>query len=285
MAARRGKRSGKTGRRRANGGWRRKADDVLDALGLAIIAGRYAPGARLPTEEELGRQLKVSRPSLREGLTALVRKGLVETRTRRGTIVLGRDRWDLLDSDVLRWMANAPPDPEFLISLLEARTIFEPAGAKLAAQRATPAQILAIERAFHGMASSLPHDVEACCQFDLELHEAIINAAGNALLSRLARAIRVALLSLFRISANARESYENSLAEHWAVAVAIRRRIPEEAEQAMRHLLAGTARDLAPAFTPAGKRPKAKGKGETAVIDSALRRIREQQSQRSAPQR
>ena len=33
-----------------------------------------------------------------------------------------------------------------------------------------------------------------------------------------------------------------------AVAVAIRRRDPDEAEQAMRNLLAGTARDLAPAY-------------------------------------
>lgn len=262
---------------------RRKADGVLDALGPRIVAGQYAAGQRLPTEEELARRLGVSRPSLREGLTALARKGLVETRTRRGTTVLGRDRWDLLDSDVLRWMADAPPDPEFLISLLEARTIFEPAAARLAAQRATPAQILTIERAFQGMASSLPHDVEACCRFDLELHEAVIAAAGNALLSRLATAIRVALLSLFRISADARESYENSLAEHWAVADAIRRRAPGDAEQAMCQLLAGTARDLAPAFAPQAKRQAGRGEGRS-TLGASLRRIREQQSARSAPQ-
>ncbi len=270
---------------RRGAGRRRKADGVLDALGPQIVAGRHAEGQRLPTEEELARRLGVSRPSLREGLTALARKGLVETRTRRGTTVLGRDRWDLLDSDVLLWMADAPPDPEFLISLLEARTIFEPAAARLAALRATPAQILAIERAFQGMAASLPHDVAACCKFDLELQEAIIAAAGNALLSRLATAIRVALLSLFRISADARESYENSLAEHWAVAAAIRRRAPEEAERAMRHLLAGTARDLAPAFAPSGKRQAEKKHVRSAAIGASLRRIREQQIVRRSPRR
>jgi DNA-binding FadR family transcriptional regulator len=55
-------------------------------------------------------------------------------------------------------------------------------------------------------------------------------------------------LSRFRLSSNARKSYEDSLAEHWAVAVAIRRRDPDAAEHAMRTLLAGTARDLAPAY-------------------------------------
>lgn len=232
--------------------WRRKADGVIARLGQQIVAGRFAAGQRLPTEAEFGRKLKVSRPSLREALKALASKGLVESRTRRGTTVLGREQWDVLDPDVLRWM-NAAPDPEFLIGVLEARMIFEPAAAKLAAQRATPAQILQIERAFQGMVSSLPQDVEACCQHDLAFHEGIIAAAGNVLLSRLASAIRTALMSVVRISTNARESYENSLVEHGAVAAAIRRRAPDDAENAMRILLGGTARDLAPAFKPNAK--------------------------------
>src|SRR5919109_3136745 len=137
---------------------RGKADQVLDRLGQAIVGGRYAAGDKLPTEDELARKLGVSRPSLREGLKALARKGLIESRTRRGTIALGRSHWDVLDRDVLRWTAAAPPDGEFLIGLVEARSIFEPAAARLAAQRATPAQILAIERAWRGMADALPEN-------------------------------------------------------------------------------------------------------------------------------
>jgi DNA-binding FadR family transcriptional regulator len=229
---------------------RGKGERVLDRLGQAIVAGRYAAGAKLPTEDDLARRLRVSRPSLREGLKALARKGLIESRTRRGTIALGRERWDVLDRDVLRWTAEAPPDREFLIGLVEARSIFEPAAARLAAQRATPAEIMAIERAWQGMADSLPHDLEACNRHDLEFHEGIIGASGNVLLVRLVAMIRVALLSLFRTSGNARQGYVNSLAEHKAVADAIRRRLPDEAEAAMKHLLRGTMRDLEPAFTP-----------------------------------
>lgn len=227
---------------------RRRSEDVLDLLGPRIVAGEHGPGDRLPTEEALSRTLAVSRSSLREALKALVGKGMIESRVRRGTIILPRDRWDMLDPDVLRWMETAPPDEAFLIGLLEARLIFEPAAARMAAQRASPTQIVGIEQAFRGMADALPHDVEACNLSDLAFHERIIEAAGNVVLSRLAQAIRTALLTLFRTSANARESYENSLAEHWAVAAAIRKRAPEEAEQAMRALLAGTARDLEPAF-------------------------------------
>ena len=232
-----------------------KADTVLDKLGHAIVGGRYATGERLPTEDELARKLKVSRPSLREGLKALARKGLVESRTRRGTIALGREHWDALDADVLRWTAASPPDHAFLLSLIELRSIMEPAAARLAASRATPEQILAIEAAYQGMVDSLPHDLDGCHHHDLAFHGSIFAACGNAMLHRFYVAISALLLTLFRASTEARESYQRSLAEHGAVAVAIRRRQPEEAEKAMHKLLGGTVRDLEPAFKPA-RRPR-----------------------------
>ena len=221
---------------------------VSDALGRDIIAGKLRPGDFLPIETDLARKFGVSRPSLREGLRALTAKGLVETRTRRGTIVRSKESWDILDPGVLAWMADAPPDQEFLMALLELRTSIEPAAARLAAQRASPRQILDIEESYRAMAAALPNDIEGCCQHDLDLHERIIAAAGNVFLARFAVAIRTALRISFKVSYNARESYENSLAEHWAVAEAIRNRLPGEAERAMRLLLKGTARDLAPAF-------------------------------------
>jgi GntR family transcriptional regulator, galactonate operon transcriptional repressor len=232
-----------------------KSEDVIDTLGMKIVSGELAPGALLPAETTLARRMGLSRPSLREGLRALARKGLVDARTRRGTLVNDKPMWNVLDADVLRWIAAAPPDPAFFIELLDLRVIFEPAAARLAAARATPEQILAIEAEFRAMSASLPGDVEACCQHDLAFHELIIAAAGNRLLVRVAAAIRTALLAAFRLSSNARESYENSLAEHWTVAAAIRRRDPGEAERAMRALLAGTARDLAPVYE-ARRRPK-----------------------------
>ena len=225
-----------------------KSKKVVELLGLAIVSGERLPGSLLPTEAMLSTRLKISRASLRQGLHALALKGLVEGRTRRGTIVNERSRWDVLDADVLRWVALSPPDPKFFMELLDVRVIFEPAAARIAAGRASAAQVLAIENAFRAMAAALPDDVDACCTHDLAFHELIIDATGNPLLIRFAAAIRTALLAAFRLSSNARKSYEDSLAEHWAVAVAIRNRDPDAAEQAMRTLLAGTARDLAPAY-------------------------------------
>lgn len=227
----------------------RKSETVVDALGYKVVSGALRVGELLPTEAKLSQQMGISRPSLREGLRTLALKGLVHGRTRRGTIVNPRSQWNVLDDDVLRWLSLAPPDPAFFMDLLDVRTIVEPAAARLAAARATPEQILAIEAAYRGMVASTPHDMESCCAHDLALHEIIITATGNQMLIRFAAAIRTALLACVRIASSAREtSYENSLAEHQAVAVAIRRRDPNEAERAMRNLLAGTVRDLAPAY-------------------------------------
>ena len=228
---------------------RLKSEHVADVLGVKIVSGVLAPGALLPTEAELARELGISRPSLREGLRALAQKGLVEGRTRRGTTVNARTRWNVLDPDVLRWLAEAPPDPAFFMDLLDVRAIVEPAAARLAAARATPAQILAMEAAWRGMVETTPHDMERCCVHDLALHELIIMSTGNQILIRFAGAIRTALLYCVRIASSARDvGYEKSLAEHHAVVAAVRRRDPDEAEQAMRKLLAGTVRDLAPAY-------------------------------------
>ncbi len=225
-----------------------KSAQVVDVLGIRIVSGSLVPGSLLPTEAVLSAQLGISRPSLREGLRALAQKGLVEGRTRRGTMVNDRHHWNILDADVLRWLAESPPDPAFFMDLLDVRMIIEPAAARLAASRATPTQILAIEAAYRGMVDATPHDIESCCSHDLALHELIINATGNQMLIRFAAAIRTALLNCVRLASSARVTYENSLAEHQAVAVAIRRRDPDEAEACMRKLLAGTARDLAPAY-------------------------------------
>ena len=228
---------------------RRKSANVIDHLGARIVGGALKPGDLLPTEADLSREMGISRPSLREGLRALAEKGLVEGRTRRGTVVTERTQWNLLDDDVLRWLSLAPPDPVFFMDLLDLRMVIEPAAARMAASRATPEQVNAIEQAYRGMVASTPHDMEACCMHDLALHELVITATGNAMLIRFAAAIRTALLACVRIASSAREtSYENSLSEHGAVAAAIRRRSPEEAEHSMKKLLAGTIRDIAPAY-------------------------------------
>ncbi|HWA19554.1 MAG TPA: GntR family transcriptional regulator [Devosia sp.] len=70
----------------------------------AILSGAYPEGSILPNEETLSRDLGVSRTALRESVKGLVAKGILETRRRRGTLVLARQRWNLFDSDIIAWL-------------------------------------------------------------------------------------------------------------------------------------------------------------------------------------
>jgi GntR family transcriptional regulator len=63
---------------------------VADELRQQILAGRYAPGARLPTMEELRRAYGVSEIVIRHSVSLLRLEGLVETRRGGGTVVRAR---------------------------------------------------------------------------------------------------------------------------------------------------------------------------------------------------
>ena len=61
---------------------------ISQKIRLDIQEGRYHLGARLPTEEELCKQFKASRPTLRQALTTLANEGLIMRRPRTGSTVL-----------------------------------------------------------------------------------------------------------------------------------------------------------------------------------------------------
>ena len=63
-------------------------DTVTERLASLISEGHIRPGERLPSEQELMTQLQVGRSSVREAIRGLALIGVVETRQKRGTIVL-----------------------------------------------------------------------------------------------------------------------------------------------------------------------------------------------------
>ena len=123
---------------------------VVQGIGRRIVRGELAAGEILPEQGELSRMLGVSRTVIREATKVLAAKGLVESRSKRGTVVLPRSDWRLLDPDVLAWLSEAGLDPEFLRGMFEVRRIIEPAVARLAAERATPEELAAIRVAVRG---------------------------------------------------------------------------------------------------------------------------------------
>lgn len=102
----------------------------------AILSGAYPEGSILPNEETLSRDLGVSRTALRESVKGLVAKGILETRRRRGTLVLARRSWNLFDSDVIAWLRR-DDDRRVTDELLETLALAVPGAAAMAATHRT----------------------------------------------------------------------------------------------------------------------------------------------------
>src|SRR5215216_6386564 len=66
---------------------RRLYRQIAEQIRGLITSGEYAPGGRLPPERDLAKQLRVSRPSVREALIALEVEGRIEVRVGSGIYV------------------------------------------------------------------------------------------------------------------------------------------------------------------------------------------------------
>ena len=174
--------------------------EVARSIGIDIISGRYADGARLPGDAELIAMFGVSRPVLRESVKTLVAKGLLTTKARVGTVVRGRSDWNMFDADVLAWHLDAGIDKRFLSDLAEIRLAVEPRAAALAAERRSDDDLAEMRKAMAWMTRE-PSTSVAFAEADLSLHVAIANASGNPFMRSIGAVIEAALRASFVLSA------------------------------------------------------------------------------------
>ena len=218
---------------------------VVDQLGRRIVGGHIQVGATLPNEADLSAELGVSRTVTREAIKVLGEKGLVIARPKVGTQVQPRSKWNQLDPDVLTWEYEVGPRDGFLLTLTEVRRIIEPAAAKLAAERATEADIQAIAACYDDLEHCADDDYsEQYIPTDIRFHSAIVRASQNELLEQIVNTIRAALVSSRKITTQVPGGSRETLPLHYAVFDAIRRQQPAEAYQAMYALIDRAAADI-----------------------------------------
>lgn len=199
---------------------------VIDAIGQSIVGGRYAPGELLPREDRLVEEYGVSRTSVREAMKVLSAKGLIEIRPKVGTRVRPRELWNTFDSDLLGWFYAQGMGEPIMRDLVELRQVLEPAAARLAAGRATMADLHRIEAAQAEMGRSA-HDHAGYAASDVEFHMAVYGASHNMLLQRFGRLVADFMYVSFSVQQRAAEhgddevDFGSDAAEHAAVYDAI----------------------------------------------------------------
>jgi len=211
---------------------------LANEIGMRIVRGDYPPGTILPNEAKWAETFGASRSAVREAIKMLTGKSLLSSRPKVGSRVEPRERWNLLDRDVLSWYAMAPDRETFLRTLQEFRHIIEPEATALAAKRRTAEQMAEIGSACRemGTATSLPERTAA----DTRFHLAILRASGNELLVPLGVLIESALSNLFVFVTREVNDLRHAQKLHEDIERAVRRRRPEAARAAVRKLLANT---------------------------------------------
>lgn len=152
---------------------------VAREIFLAILSGRFAAGSILPNEHQLAAELGVSRTALREAIKGLAAKGLVETRRKRGTQVLDRSRWNMLDAELIGW-SRREGSLRVSTELWAALTQTQPVLAALAASRR---QAEPVARAATALAAATTPETRRTAWARLMLD--IADASGNRFLASL----------------------------------------------------------------------------------------------------
>ncbi|CAB3791444.1 FadR/GntR family transcriptional regulator [Pararobbsia alpina] len=217
-------------------------EQAVQRLAANIVAGLYA-GTTLPTQDELAREFDVSRTVMREALSMLVSRGMLDVRTKTGTRARPMREWQVINRDVVEWRFLRTPDDAFMRDVIEFRTEIEVRAARLAAERGTPEELVAIRAAFDAFRQYKFGDPEFF-EMDEQLHAAILKASHNRFFDQMAPIVRAALGLVAKAERAAPALGDEVIELHRRVVVAIEARDPVAAEATMRALLAHTATDV-----------------------------------------
>ncbi|MBK8743047.1 MAG: FadR family transcriptional regulator [Betaproteobacteria bacterium] len=208
---------------------RRLYRQIAEQIRGLITSGEYAVGARLPPERDLARQLRVSRPSVREALIALEVEGLVEVRVGSGIYVHAASGIGGLH--VSNGGHHAGP-----FDLIRARKAIEGECAALAAKEAKRPQIAEIAEALQQMeadALKMAQPLEADRLFHLRVAEATNNVALVHVVMGLWEERGGPLFTKLHHHFDNPKSWSAAIREHTAVLDAIRGHDPELARVSM----------------------------------------------------
>jgi GntR family transcriptional regulator, transcriptional repressor for pyruvate dehydrogenase complex len=207
------------------------AHALVERLSAEILSGRLAPGARLPTEQDMIATTGVSRTVVREAIAALRAEGLVITRQGAGAFVAeGSRRPFRIDPGDLGSLAE-------VMAVMELRTGIEVEAAGLAAERASAADLREISAAHTAIGHAIERGESAIDQ-DFAFHRSIAEATRNPQFPRFLEYLGRFIIprQTIRVASDAAErlAYLRTIQkEHLAILKAIRAKSVRKARAAM----------------------------------------------------
>ena len=189
-------------------------EQVHERLKKAIIDGTLKPGERL-VEGELAAMLGASRTPVREALSKLEQEGLVQPLRFGGLAVV-----ELSEHDVSEIFG--------LIRVLECYA------ARLAAERATDAQIARMQLLCTRAAQLGEEETDRLGELNRQFHQQLVEAADHKRVRELISTLRSSMRPYRLLSLASAEFRQQTIRDHNAMLDAIRGRNPGLVEEIMR---------------------------------------------------
>jgi GntR family transcriptional regulator, transcriptional repressor for pyruvate dehydrogenase complex len=203
---------------------------VAEELEKMIGEGVLEPGTKLSTIDQLAQQYGVGKSTIREALTRLKAKGLIEAKQGEGTYI---------KKDAIAALKTIPPliagNREELEHLLQVRKIVESGCAELAAQYHDNSDIEVLEDIINKMAASISNE-EMSRIYDIHFHTAIAQATKNPFLQKMMESMSEAMNHTIRDTRNLWLYNKAELAtrlyqEHYDIFLAIKARDAAKAKR------------------------------------------------------
>lgn len=150
------------------------AEQIVDA----IQRGDYPVSSKLPSEFELAELMGVSRPSIREALSALQAMSIIESRPGSGNYIL-RKPSSSEENDTVHLIESEAG----CLEVMEARGVLEPPIAALVANKASEDNMSRLRESIDDMrVYAGQNDFDEYFEADKKFHIALADASGNALI-------------------------------------------------------------------------------------------------------
>lgn len=203
-------------------------ENIINQLLQAIYNEKLNPGEQLPSERLLAEQFRVSRPVLREAISALSFLGIIQRKQGKGNLIADNFNRAILNNSFKYMIISKEKEIE---DLLEARKTIECKLIRLAALEKTDHFLQKMEEQIYEISKCKDTDFRRV-QLDLEFHFTIGKAANSTVLHNLQIAIGDRVMDIMKVGVYL-YPVANTVLEHKMIYEAIRDSNPERAENLM----------------------------------------------------
>ncbi|MDF3060689.1 MAG: hypothetical protein K0S06_798 [Microvirga sp.] len=174
-------------------------------------------------ERQLSQDLGVSRTPIREALTVLEQEGFVRSVPRRGIFVVRKSKREIIDM-ILVWAA------------------LESMAARLAAERASDAEIAGLRHVFDEFQTEKPEEhPDEYSQANIRFHQTIVRLGGCRLIEEMTENLFIHMRAIRAVSMRQQDRARRSIQDHMQIIAALEARHVEAAERLVRDHTLGLA--------------------------------------------